>query len=325
MKINDDLPAWADIESQHNWHTLLLGNGASIALWKKFTYNSLYQVADLSTDDHAIFDTLETKDFEQVLRTIQLSRLLCQQLNHSPDAEERYESIRIALLNAVHSVHLPWESIPNTTLRKIAKTLLTYKRVFSTNYDLILYWAVMSMNAAGFKDLFWSGDSTCFDPENVEIYNSSKSTAIYYLHGGIHLVEQTNGLAFKRTADGQSLLSSFASADQGSPLFVSEGSSEKKLRSIRSSDYLWHCYNKLKNDSRPLVIFGSALGPQDSHIAKAISKKTDRPIAISIFPTKRKDVIKTKIWFKELFEDNSKVSFFDSRTHPLGDPSLSVD
>lgn len=56
---------------------LLLGNGASIALWPKFRYDSLFAVAqDVAKPEHlreqdvAVFSALETKNFEAVLSAL---------------------------------------------------------------------------------------------------------------------------------------------------------------------------------------------------------------------------------------------------------------
>ena len=53
------------------------------------------------------------------------------------------------------------------------------------------------------------------------------------------------------------------------PLFVSEGKSKEKLKAIERSNYLSFCYESLEISEQKLVIFGSSLSDQDSHIANA--------------------------------------------------------
>ncbi|MFP2932137.1 DUF4917 family protein [Pyxidicoccus sp. 3LG] len=149
--VDDQLVSWADVEALRRWEALLLGNGASIAVWRSFSYSSLFDVAGLSDGDRLIFEALDTTDFEQVLRTLQLAGMVCDQLGHAPDADARYGSVRTALVNAVHRVHVPWMNVPDSSLKKIAAALRKYRHVFSTNYDLLLYWAAMNVDAMGFR------------------------------------------------------------------------------------------------------------------------------------------------------------------------------
>lgn len=75
---SDELADWREIV-QHDlrWDALLLGNGASIAVWQPFSYPSLYDhalsadVADpLTPADAALFDAFGTRNFELVLGAI---------------------------------------------------------------------------------------------------------------------------------------------------------------------------------------------------------------------------------------------------------------
>src|SRR5258708_3819633 len=83
--VNDNLVDWATL-SHEPWAGLVLGNGASIAVWSSFNYASLYQVASstslLETDAVTLFDGFDTRNFEEVLArlrtTIDVKRLLLQ-------------------------------------------------------------------------------------------------------------------------------------------------------------------------------------------------------------------------------------------------------
>src|SRR3546814_8301389 len=110
-----------------------------------------------------------------------------------------------------------------------------------------------------------------------------------YLHGGLHLVRNQDGTARKLTATEGTLLGSFAINNtiktlDDVPLFVNEGPSQDKLKTIRSSDYLSFCYDQLLHHGDNLCLFGHALGEQDSHIVHALRQAAPKTMAISIYP-----------------------------------------
>ena len=64
-----EIDTWASISAE-SWSSLLLGNGASIAIHKEFAYPTLHSVADakgLLATTAPIFAKLGTTDFEHVL------------------------------------------------------------------------------------------------------------------------------------------------------------------------------------------------------------------------------------------------------------------
>jgi hypothetical protein len=59
---------WRDIETRHEWQTVLLGNGLSINVWPRFRYGSLFEHASrggLTEKDRRLFG--ERTNFERVL------------------------------------------------------------------------------------------------------------------------------------------------------------------------------------------------------------------------------------------------------------------
>jgi hypothetical protein len=217
------LDDWIDIDDG-DWPTLLVGNGASRAVSSKFAYDSLYASAPLTQDDSDLFEALGTTNFEEVLNHLRTASLVCDQLGHaSSDVDDRYESIRDALINAVHTHHVGWSDVDaGDRLLKISEALLAYEAVFTTSYDLLIYWAIMNAglpSGDGFGDLFWNADHA-FDPFDTEPFDDK--TLVYWLHGGLHLYRTGAGRAKKRTNTGANLLESFATGNRV-PLFVSEG------------------------------------------------------------------------------------------------------
>lgn len=238
------------------------------------------------------------------------------------DVRDRYLSVRSALFEAVRRVHVPWDLLPETTFTKIGRELRRYDIIFSTNYDLLVYWSIMFAAAANIRDYFWNPDLS-FDPTNTEVRGSVST--ILYLHGGIHLyVDTRTGETIKRSRPSDNLLN-FADLSRRTrkPLFVSEGRSRDKMRSIRRSDYLSFGYQSLADYEGPLAIFGHSLSDADEHIARAIRSRVNRRVAVGLMPGSALKIIGNKTRIDQML-DGQRVAYFDSTTHPLGDPMLEI-
>lgn len=327
VAVDAELRDWAEI-ADHGWSGLLLGNGASIAVWDGFRYPSLYETSlaradgGLSAEDKRLFEAFRTENYEAVLSALRTTETVCGLLGlDAVEIRTRYDSIRHALIDAVNAVHVPWVSVPDETLRKIKMELLRYGTVYSTNYDLLVYWAVMVDSPDGFKDYLW-GER--FDITDTEIWD--KVTKVVYLHGALHLYRLSSGETFKRHAGDQNLLTAFADGDWrgGLPLFIAEGSSEDKLRSIYGSDYLSFAFSKLSDHRGDLVILGHSLGDNDKHLVNVMKSWDEKTLAIAIRPCDDDHIIETKLRLGALLRKHAIV-FFDSTTHPLGADDLRVE
>lgn len=325
IQIDDALPHWDEIESLCEWSGLLLGNGFSQNIWARFGYKSLFETASqggaqqLSAQDLALFHGLNTHNFEVVLSALSTSKLVANALAQNADLlTARENSIRSALIAAVHDVHVPWAVTPENTLNHVASSLAAYESVYSTNYDLLVYWALMRQPGA-FRDFFWSGD---FDITNTEVWG--KKTKVHFLHGGLHLYRKPNGQTLKRTAQpGANLLELFATDFGGAlPLFISEGTASEKLASIYRSDYLSFLLSKFTEDASPIVVFGHSLGESDSHIVDILRSRPGRQIAVSIRPGG--NIIERKAGIIEALP-SAELVFFEASTHPIGRPELTLE
>jgi hypothetical protein len=325
--VTDDLRDWSDL-ADHGWSGLLIGNGASIAVWDGFRYPSLYATSlarddgGLSESDKELFDSFRTVNFEAVLSALRTAETVCGLLElDTTEIRARYDSIRHALIEAVNVVHVPWPSVPDDTLQRIKEELLRYDTVYSTNYDLLVYWAVMVGSADGFKDYFWSER---FDISDTEIWD--KVTKVLYLHGAVHLYRLNSGETLKRRHDGTNLLDAFAAGDwRGAlPLFIAEGSAEDKLRSIYGSDYLSFAFSRFSDHRGDLVVFGHSLGEADQHLINVMKSWSQKTIAIALRPGNQNHIVENKVRLNELLKKHALV-YFDSTTHPLGTSDLRVE
>ncbi len=150
---------------------------------------------------------------------------------------------------------------------------------------------------------------------------------MYYLHGAIHLWQDADGQNGKwRYADGGNLLnlaSQYGASSSRRPLFVSEGTWEAKRQAIRRSAYLSHCFEVLEEDHGDTVVLGHSLSGWDEHIASALAQGPRRHFAASIYPHQSdEDIVQTKARVTAALKRHQV--YFDSETHPLGDPALNV-
>lgn len=329
-KLDGDLFDWNSMKDTYDWSGILIGNGASIAIWNHFSYSSIFSKSatdeikhPLLEKDQNLFNALGTTNFEQVLSSLSTAKTINQVLGFDVDLiDGLYTNIQRALIEAVRTIHIPWKSVPDRVLEAINSELLRYKYVYSTNYDLLIYWAMMHQNQRAFRDFFFS---EAFDLSNTEIW--SKPTAVLFLHGGLHLYRLPSGQTLKRRAENdKNLLDLFGQPyyEGAVPLFITEGSHEEKMASIYKSDYLSFAYNKFSQHRNSLVIFGHSLSERDKHIVDAINNWGPARIAISMLPDTASNVRRKKAQIVSQLPD-AKLYFFDATTHPLGTKELKIE
>lgn len=309
------LDDWADVAATGDWPVLLAGNGASRVVSDLFAYPSLLAVADLDPDDRDLFEDIGTTNFEEVLRALAISVVVCQQLGHDvAELNGRINSVRHALVATVNHHHVAWDDVQGAPLLAIKGALREYEIVFTTSYDLLFYWAMNFDGAGDFIDHFWHAPDNHFDPYDSPIWNNR--TAVYWLHGGLHIHRWDVDGTAKRVNNGAALLAQFA--DDGTlPLYVAEGTADQKRSAIRRSDYLTHCFETLQAEERPIVVFGQALGQSDEHIVDALKGHHAGRIAYGVHPTSQAEVNLTCASVAHRLQTET-VAYFDSTTHPLG-------
>lgn len=331
--LDGHLQSWAEIRDIGPWTGLLLGNGASIAVWDGFRYSSLYEEACSGRVSHpllarsvSLFERLDTTNFEQVLWGLATASTVCGAIGFTPTRigriKKRYRIIQRALREAVRSIHLPWYLFDERRKQTLRGAFREYRSIYSLNYDLLLYWSIMSVDAGvGFKDFFWSDT---FDGLNTEIWGDA--TRVVYLHGGIHLYRTKDGRTCKHIADvNENLLEKFDRCRElgRTPLLVTEGSSKDKLASIVTSDYLSFANNLFSLHDGGLLVFGSSLGESDQHLVDTIRRWRDRPVAIALLPgTEAQNRAAKGGMIAKLPE--ARLYFLDSTTHPLGNAGLAI-
>lgn len=330
---------WQDIQNG-GWPNLLLGNGFSIGIDDRFNYKSLFRRAvkadKISAANQALFDH-DTPDFERVLRrtatATEVVRTLLPQSSVVGRLTSVHENIRTALFDAVAAVHPDREEVSDRLLA-IGSVLREYVTVFTTNYDLIPYWAVNTVldivetpkESKEFVDGFQtSNDPMEFSEEIADQVLDDRypdATRLIFVHGGLHLVTRPDGTAAKLRGR-QNLAGIRIDVAAGTPLFVSEGTSLAKRRAIDRADYLRWSRHRMEQAEGNVVVFGHSLNPRaDAHIAAAFARRahaTSRRVAVSVKDPggkSKSDLDLLRANAKKAFRA-AEVLLFDAASHPL--------
>ncbi|WP_281555867.1 DUF4917 family protein [Thalassomonas sp. RHCl1] len=253
---------------------LLIGNGLSISISNNFSYSSLRgKVAgDLSPAVQRLFNKLETDDFEHLLTKIKDAREIIEAITDGQVliSQSISDEIKAKLIEAIQTMNPRGPSDHGLDVKLLNDALCQYKNIFTTNYDIYLYWGRRdSNNNFNIIDYFFSKNK--FDRNNVD---KRERKAIHFLHGALFLFEQNNEVIKINRGPFPTLdqaIQHKITNENSYPLFISEGSSVEKLASIRKSEYLSFCYDGLRAMEGSLDIYGHGLNPDvDGHIIDAI-------------------------------------------------------
>lgn len=294
--------------------TLILGNGSSIAYSPKFAYASLYDAADFTEEEKQLFDEFGTNNFEYILRKLfqagEVNKILG--LDQDKKVSSAYKNIRLKLIETIKSIH-PTKGDINIKLihDMVFQSMMDYRYIIDLNYDFLLYWILSSDGYLPpypieenqsrrnvfqgspfqyFYDGFCypSGNHLCFDYDFVEDeIRRDEKTGIFYPHGNLLLVrDQLYGDTLKIRSSGNLFKAVDEDWEKGyTPLFISEGTAQQKLNSIRSAPYLNYVYNEILNNLTSfIVVYGWSMGDCDNHLIRRIfSNKRIKKVAVSIY------------------------------------------
>lgn len=267
---------WDTIREKYNQCPILLGNGFSLNFSETLRYSNLFDsfINTCTSGSKNLFRLLATRNFETVLESIETAKLVTEALDSELSGLDKHKTeIKNGLIKTINQIHPRPDAIDYKLTEELAKQFSCFNNVFTTNYDLYLYYIILDSNIFG--DHFFTKASTKF--HSFEEPDTKKNNHIYYLHGALFLFEHSiNTYKLLKPSNGWLLdnITEEIRADNY-PLFISEGKSEGKLKSIQSNPYLTFCFNRLEsdgNDKGHIVVFGQSLSSQDYHIASAIDK-----------------------------------------------------
>ena len=318
------------IDKEESNKHLLLGNGFSIALKRNiFSYGSLFKKADFSTVPHAeeLFDTLNTQDFEAVIRLlVDMEQALRCYGACPPDLLSQVKTDAIAvktiLANAIAQNHpnRPFDVTDNqyTACRSF---LSNFKHIYTFNYDVLLYWALMKDDVDDLKIRRDDGFRNSEENEDAPYVSwlDSKSSNVHFLHGALHIFDagyEVTKFTWSKTEI--AIVDQIRDAlNEGKyPLFVAEGHSHDKLNKIMHSAYLHKALRSFSSIRGSLFIFGHSLDDNDDHVLDKIPTGQIRDLYVGLHddsnsPQNQKIIKKAR-------------KFGDERSAIPGKPSLSV-
>jgi hypothetical protein len=307
-------------ETARTLRHLLLGNGFSIGAYRGFSYTSLNEEA--CKLDPSIEPFLPPGvDIEEAMR-------------RAPPVERA--RLRQVLIETITQIHPRRSDALTIEQRKACADFLAtffrrrtkYEgRVFTTNYDLLLYWVIMARKVQlqscgdGFGHNFtWHGDR-------------DRDARVLYLHGGVHLYAQASNNPHRpapiitklQAGNGPAsgLISLVRSrVNRGDiPIVVSEGTAADKVKRIGGNDYLCKASQRFHEacdaQDAALFVYGHGLGSVDSHIIKAVTTGRIRRVYVGWYSdTDRERFDRLADWWRQKRAETGhpiEVSTFDAK------------
>ncbi len=333
------------LRKQKRQKHLLFGNGFSMAYDRNiFSYNALSTFIEKTGDPliNRLFEKLNTKNFELIMQQLdnfcEIAEIFSEDKNLVPKIKAVSETLKKSLLNAVKELHPEHvfkisETNSHACLNFLQEYINNDGLVFSTNYDLLLYWVLMRNEAENAIDGFGRELETDFsngfvaedDFEYSELRwgKHKEDQTIYYLHGTLPIFDEGIHIVKEEYTTGHYLLQNVSDRinNKEYPVFVTAGNGEEKLKDIMHNKYLTFCYEKLCNIEGSLVTFGFNFGPYDTHIIDAINKAAKmgakgpnmlRSVYIGVYSDE--DLIYIRSIEKRF---TCKVNIYDARTANL--------
>ena len=275
----------------------LLGNGFSRACRNDiFAYGKLFERADfskLSPSAKDAFNILDTTDFEVVMEALKrAAKLVKLYAEEHGDLAGQFEldadGLREVLVSAIAESHPERPGDVDAHQYQACKTFLaSFDDIYSINYDLLLYWALMQDEIkpdVGHDDGFRQPDD---GPQPWVTWDSSAhDQSVYYLHGALHIYEAGPEIQKYTWCNTQlALIDQIRAALKAEkyPLFVAEGSSEQKMSRIIRSSFLGRAYRSFENIGGSLYAYGLSMSDSDNHILRAIARNKVERLFVSVY------------------------------------------
>ncbi|MBU1325757.1 MAG: DUF4917 family protein [Alphaproteobacteria bacterium] len=175
--------------------TLLIGNGFSA---EYFDYATLLERSDLEpqTPLRNLFDELGTVDFEAAITALEGAALVQRAYGEAGRSEALLgdaQQLREALVHAVNATHPQHRNDLVFQYETAAAFISNFSRVFTLNYDLLLYW--VNLERGRLFDGFGLGARTP-DRRFQGPFKEGAHCDIFNLHGGLHLFAGDDGEIF---------------------------------------------------------------------------------------------------------------------------------
>ncbi|MEL7058448.1 MAG: DUF4917 family protein [Acidobacteriota bacterium] len=268
---------------------LLLGNGFSIGFDDRFRYRALRERTNLELPEIArdLFERLGTSSFEVVMEVLESAGWVNRHYGGAqvdPQIDDDVAATRHAMVAAIEQDHVPGlghgaereGDTMSTRVDVVADFLDRFDRVFTTNYDLLLYWCCLAAHQRGrsrWRDGFLRRQGDAFGTFTPDL-----DVRLFFLHGALHLYEHAMShggdlTARKRVRSEERSLRDLVRemiGEKSFPLVIAEGSAERKLQRIRANRYLSAAFDAFGRLEGDLVVYGHRLGLSDRHLLRAM-------------------------------------------------------
>lgn len=310
-------------ETEGKKRHLILGNGFSIACRPDiFRYDTLYNQADFSNCLHVeeVFQELNTHDFEVVINALERAAQIAPIYGGEQDLVDQFNedalSLKHLLVDTVANNHPARPNDISDEEFKQCRKFLSYFlnddicercSIYTLNYDLLLYWSFMHKEEDDdpqkielkFNDGF-NHDFLGFEEDSQEARfapdvtwqgeTQSHQQNIHYLHGALHLYDEGSDLrkyTWKESGVALTEQARFSIENGFFPLFVSEGSTDKKLDKIVHSAYLHKAYRSFVSNTKvkgaSFFTYGYSFSENDDHISRRIGEGKCKALYVGIY------------------------------------------
>jgi hypothetical protein len=239
--------------------SLMLGNGFSMAYDPTiFSYNALHGFVEKVDDSllKALFSVVDTHDFERVMQQLDVFAAIGDVLGIDDDLKRRIqearEALKKSLIDAVRALHP--EHVYKVPEAKCASCTTFLKQfldtggaLFTTNYDLLMYWVLMRSGLRAVDGFGRDRESPdeYVEPEDLEYSElrwgrNASDQNVYYVHGSLPLFDTGVEIIKEEYAKDAFLLEQITKRITAGhyPVFVTAGDATQKLTTIRHNPYL---------------------------------------------------------------------------------------
>jgi len=313
---------------------LVLGNGFSVDLFPQiFNYKKL---SEKITDPKikAVFNEFNTSDFEFVVLKLTESLKVLNYYDSEKDiynsVKDDAEKLKEILISVITQSHPENPTLITDNQYKSCFEFLQHfeeGRKYTFNYDLLLYWVYMHFLGDPITPLKSDdGFRTDWDDDSMVTWEIGREHQqnLYYIHGAMHIFKDEKSAIQKYTwrngnkTIGQQVKESIEA--NKFPVFISEGTTEHKLKRIKENGYLSRSFSSIKSITGDIFIFGHSIRDEDDHVFDIINTNRGlKKIFISLFGNKdseenKKIIHKIVGWRNEYNFKGREYIFYNSST-----------
>lgn len=318
---------WSEIQDTFKDADIFLGNGFSININPALNYRSLFErfLTYLGPEEQSIFKRFNLTNFEGIQNKLSDALEVNTIFGHKNEEIERtLKELKTGLLSSIKDLHPNYSLIDPKTIFNLSQGLDWFKDIYTTNYDIFLYHIILTTidrhrrdrTIKRFQDFFRAdGANLRFTDQAINGFRN-----IYYLHGALFLYKEDEmTIKIRRASKTEELLDLIRLRIHigNFPIFVSEGRSSLKEKTISRNKYLSFCRTAFRDSRDRLIIYGFSFSDSDNHLISDLNWNK-RKLAIGLHLSELNDgkiLQKVRHIEKKLYKYNSReIKYFDSKT-----------